>query len=192
MKTALGLAALLFLFSATVSAQPYATLGVIDVQEGAGVSPGIGYRIGKYFAAETAYFSLGEVRHDSSNTSSPDFLSTVNESESWKLKGFRLSALGSVPVGNFSVLGRVSAYRLNGDHRRQVNAHTPTSSSSSATTDSGSGWTPGLGIGIAYNFSPNIQVRAMLERIGNKSGMFGNGNDLGALNTKSFDVVITF
>lgn len=190
MKTVL--AALLFFFAANVSAQPYVTLGVVDAKEAAAISPGLGYRFGKFFSAEAGYFSLSEVQHSSSVTASPDFLSTVNDHESWKLKGFRLSALGSFPIGNFSALGRVSVYRLNGEHHRQIDTHTPASSSSEATTDSGSGWAPGLGLGVAYNFSPNIQVRAMLERIGNKSGMFGNGNDLGAINTKSVDVVIAF
>lgn len=182
-------------------AQPYVGAGVSTMKVEGGraqsfVQPAIGYSLGA-LSVEAAYLNPGEVRESNSSASSANFLSTATASEHWKLKGARVSALYSLKVsGAASLVGRLSAYRLDGEYSASATAtsFTPAGvvSSSSGSSQSGSGWVGGAGVGASYDVGKEFQGRMMFERVGSKAGMFGPGQDLGASSVLTLEAAYRF
>lgn len=112
-----------------------------------------GYQFNKYFGIEGAYINLGSYAASNGNTIEP--------------AGWGISLIGTVPLGsNFSLLGRISEYRM----RQKMN---PTGVADNT-------WSPSFGAGLKYDFSPNFFGRAEYERIqsmgSNNSTIENNSN----------------
>jgi len=200
MKRTIAAIAVLAL-SSLAQAQPYVSGGTNSTSVGVSYSSNrvepddvsvfvaLGYRWSKYFAAEVANFTPGSLRDQTllvQPTSSTPMLWTETK-RTWKANGFRLSALGTIPLtDHWAVLGRVSAYHLRTESSTSFksmqddgNPVTPLSVSGSSSNASASTVVPGYGLGIEarVGYTP-VYVRASVEQIHLRPGMFGDGNDL--------------
>jgi opacity protein-like surface antigen len=112
-----------------------------------------GFQFNRNFAIEFTYINLGSYNVSNGNTIEP--------------AGWGISLVGTVPLGNnFSLLGRISEYRM----RQKMNP--------SGVDDNT--WSPSFGAGLKYDFSPNVFGRAEYERIqsmgSNQSTIDNNSN----------------
>jgi hypothetical protein len=141
-------------FAGNVSAQPYLTLGITQAEakldgtasrESSRPTVGAGYRFTEHLALEASYLRLGN--HGA-----------------WTAKGAGLAAVGTLPMGRWSLLGKVGIYSL--ESERTVAASG--GPSIGTTTSEGLGNRAVLGIGAGYSLSERLQVRAMLEQVDGK------------------------
>jgi hypothetical protein len=165
-------AALLLALSLPAAGQPYLVIGIAQVEAKlAGLVEreiavpifGLGYHFTENFAVEASYLRLG------------------NYSEmggTWTAKGPGLAAIGTLPMGRWSLLGKLGFYALDSEH-------TIASSGGGITTSEDLGNRAVLGIGAAYSLSQHLQVRAMLEQ------MDGMG-ELDRLRLFTMGMVVTF
>lgn len=159
----------------------------------------LGYRWSNHFAVEAATFSPDTVKNLELATRpavfQQDFLHRV-----WSIKGYRLSALGTIPVSEkFALLGRISAYHLKaklaGTSQSVLDDGdllTPVIVTSSAFGSSTTELVPGYGLGIEWTPIRQVSVRLSVERVKLKAGMFGAGNDLEHLSTTTFELLHQF
>jgi len=194
-------AAVLAALTGAAQAQPYISVGTNATSVGVSypsnrveaddvsVFAALGYRWSRYVAAEVATFTPGSLRDQTllvQPTSSTPMLWTETK-RSWKANGFRLSVLGTIPLtDHWALLGRLSAYHLRTESSTSFksmqddgNPTTPLSVSGSSSNASASTVVPGYGLGIEarVGYTP-VYVRASVEQIHLRSGMFGAGNDL--------------
>lgn len=163
------LAALALAFAGSAHAQGYAGLGfstaASDLRgasaDGSASEFVLGYRLTKHFAAELSYLD-GDGRTDlipQGSTSSMLF---------WKSRGPGIAAVGILPVGAFSLVGKVGAYRLKTSLRELV---TGPGGTLSDTTTTASDWQSTFGFGAQYALTDGVSLRAMLERIDSKGDL---------------------
>jgi OOP family OmpA-OmpF porin len=98
-----------------------------------------GYQINRHFGVELGYSQLGEV-----SGNEPGLGSFTVESKAWDLVG-----VGILPVADkFSLVGKIGVYKADSD----------LSDSSASASDSNSDLT--YGVGVQYDFSRNLGLRA--------------------------------
>lgn len=116
-----------------------------------------GYRIMKYLAVEGAYTNFGDVTARSTITApAPGTLNLKVETQAWSL-----SALGILPLNDkFSLFGRLGFNVSNSDVSVSATGSGTTYSSSDSDNDTGVLY----GLGAAYHFTPNVNLRAEWER----------------------------
>ncbi len=160
--------AALFVVSSPVFAQGYVGVGLgqssADVEAvdfGPGVTASIddtdtafkifaGYAINPNFALEAGYTDLGEV--------GVDYTDGINwVKERYEVNAFYVSAIGSVPVGQANLFAKFGFARWDLDG----SASASTGASASA---SWSGTDPLLGIGVSFNATDVLMLRAEFER----------------------------
>ncbi len=142
-----------------------ATTSIVDDNRDFGYKLFAGYRFNQYFALEGGYFNLGQF----------GFVSTTNPAGTLtgkiKLQGFNLDAVGILPLSErFSAFGRVGLqYARAKDDFNGTGGVVVLDSSPSKTAPSYK-----TGLGIQYDFNPNVGLRGELERyrvndaVGNK------------------------
>ena len=109
-----------------------------------------GYQLNQYFGAELVYANLGEYNFSTGGTVD--------------IHGWGLALVGALPLGkDFSLLGRLGEYRM-----RESGFGTAENS-----------WSPNFGIGLKYDFNPNLSGRAEVERFTNM------GSNTNTISTKA-------
>lgn len=178
------LGAILFCFMSAAFAEGYGYLGVSKLS-GGGVNNGgaaafaAGYQFGRYFAAEVGYFDPGTVRHVETPTTRADH----------DLRGISLLAVGRIPLtSSLSLMASGGGYYLRGEYE----AGSTVTGGTVTDSGSGNGFSPSLGFGLLYTFADHAALRAMWERIKTKSGLFGDGHDLGDMNRSTIALQVIF
>lgn len=110
-----------------------------------------GYQFNPYFGLELAWVDLGTAKYSGSFAGFPVTGGSV------KTDGFNFSAVGTYPFGSgFAVFGKVGAFAWE-SRQNDVTAGTPFSNKES-------GGDVFFGVGVSYDFTRNIGVRAEWER----------------------------
>jgi len=115
-----------------------------------------GYRFNRYFALEAGYFNLGQFGFTSTTTPAGTLTGEI------KLQGLNLDAVGILPLAeSFSVFGRVgwnyAEARDNFTNTGAVAVPTDPNPSKRDTNYK-------LGLGLQYNFTESLGMRAEVER----------------------------
>ncbi len=100
-----------------------------------------GFKFNQYVAAEVGYADLGEVT-----------ASALGISATAEVDGFQVAAVGSYPIEQFSLLGKVGIYAWDGEISTTVGNF----------DDDGTDIM--FGLGGAFRFTPEISVRGEWER----------------------------
>ena len=109
-----------------------------------------GYMFNRHFGVEAAYVNFGEA------TYSGDFFGAPVTGGKIEIDGFNLSAIGSLPITEqFSIFGKVGLFLWDAE------ASDTTAGFPFSAKDDGSDLS--FGIGLGYNFSRNLGVRAEWE-----------------------------
>jgi OOP family OmpA-OmpF porin len=109
-----------------------------------------GYMFNRNFGVEGAYVNLGEVSYSGNFGGAPVTGGKV------ELDGFNIAALGAFPINEqFSVFGKVGLFMWNAD------ASDTTGGAAFSASDDGTDIS--FGVGVAYNFTRNLGVRAEWE-----------------------------
>jgi OOP family OmpA-OmpF porin len=110
-----------------------------------------GYMFNRHFGVEGAYVNLGEVSY------SGDFFGDLVTGGKVEVSGFNVAALGSYPISEqFSVFGKIGLFIWEAE-ASDTTGGVPFSDEADGTDIS-------FGIGLGYNFSRNLGVRAEWER----------------------------
>jgi opacity protein-like surface antigen len=118
----------------------------------------IGYQIGKSVAVELAYVNFGE--YDMSASGAITGFPATGNSET-KIKGYNLSLLANFPVNEkFSFLARAGVFRWDYKTSATVSAMGLTEGDSESAT----GTDLASGLGVQYDFSNTLGVRAEWQR----------------------------
>lgn len=146
------------------------------------IALGVGFAISRYWAAEAVYLDLGQVHQQSATfRAGANSGNRVNE---WDASGFGLALRASYPLPyGFALFGKAALYRIDGGFRTATLILAPNGQlvSSTSSSASGSGTVPALGFGASYAVTARLSARATFERFADKSGLFGDGNDLEAI-----------
>ncbi len=110
----------------------------------------LGYKYSRYLAVEGEYVDFGRA---------DVFASPANLSSSFRGTGFGVDTIATLPIAGFSFYGRLGAYR--GDARGGFAAYS-TSLLADPQLTRGARWRYGLG--VRYDFTKSLGVRAELER----------------------------
>lgn len=123
-----------------------------------------GYQFNRNFALELGYINLGEARV--AGTVPP--FGTV--SATFESTAFDLVAVGSMPIADrFSIYGKIGLYRADTDVDVAVGAGAGTESDTNADIT--------FGIGVRYDFTRNLGVRAEWQRYSDvTAGEFGESD----------------
>ena len=130
------------------------TTGLIDSGSVDGKDSGFkifgGYMFNRHFGVEGAYVDLGEVSYSGTFGGAPVTGGTV------EVSGFNISALGSFPVTEqFSVFGKIGMFIWDAE-ANDTTGGLPFSGSEDGTDVS-------FGVGVGYQFTRNLGVRAEWE-----------------------------
>src|SRR5512145_941088 len=110
-----------------------------------------GYMFNRYFGVEGAYVDLGEASY------SGDFFGSPVTGGKVETSGFSVSALGSYPVTEqFSIFGKIGVFFWEAE-ANDTTGGIPFSDKIDGTDVS-------FGVGVNYNFTQNLGVRAEWER----------------------------
>jgi OOP family OmpA-OmpF porin len=110
-----------------------------------------GYMFNRHFGVEGAYVDLGEVSY------SGNFGAALVSGGKVEVSGFNVAALGSYPISEqFSVFGKIGLFIWEAE-ASDVTAGVPFTTANDGTDLS-------FGIGVSYNFTRNLGVRAEWER----------------------------
>ena len=124
-----------------------------------------GYQINRYFSAEVRYVRLGEYNAQLSVPGIGALFTNI------QISGWGAALVGALPLGkDFSLLGRIGETRLR-ETRGNCNICTGQTLNSSDNI-----WSPSFGIGLKYDFNPNLSARGEVERftkIGSTDNTFG-------------------
>jgi OOP family OmpA-OmpF porin len=123
-----------------------------------------GYQFHRNWAVEGTYYDLGRFDASGFVTASPATPASV----SVKVKGWGLAAVGILPLQqNFSLFGKLGGFWSDSSASASVGGFR------AAVDDSNSDWLGG--IGVMYNFSRNLGVRAEAEFIGSDVQFYSIG-----------------
>ena len=136
-------------------AADFTAVSLDDHNKNTGFKIYTGYQFNRYFALEGGYFNLGQVGYDAATTP----LGNLNGK--LKYQGLNLDALGFLPLGaRFSLFGRVGlTYGQTKDSftgTGQVDVMDPNPSQHA--------FNPKVGVGLQYEVSHRIALRAEVER----------------------------
>lgn len=110
-----------------------------------------GYMFHPNFGVEAAYIDLGEV------TYSGEFFGSPVTGGKVEVSGFNISALGNYPVSEqFSVFGKIGLFIWDAE-ASDITGGAPFSTKEDGTDIS-------FGLGVGYNFTRNLGIRAEWER----------------------------
>lgn len=110
-----------------------------------------GYLFNRHFGIESAYVNLGEASY------SGDFFGAAVTGGTVKVSGFNIAALGSYPINEqFSLFGKIGLFMW----EAKANDTTAGLGAFSATQD---GTDVSFGLGVGYDFTRNLGVRAEWE-----------------------------
>lgn len=112
-----------------------------------------GYQINKYFGAELGYVDFGKA------TATGTF-GGVPASADIKVKAWEI--LG---VGTFPITGGLSAYGKAGFARWDIDSSATFGGAAGSFSDNGTDFT--FGLGVKYDFTPNLAARAEFQRYNN-------------------------
>jgi hypothetical protein len=200
------IAALLLAFALPAAGQVYLFAGTALTSASTGdpyadrdsrvfLLPGIGYRINKHLAIETAWVDPGKVLDSFQQDHGVPGQSTIT-SRAWSVDGGRISLVGNADLGSgFSLLGAVNVYRLNGKLREEIVVVTASPSSSTVLasgTRSGHDTLLGTGVGLAYALPQRMRVQVMLDWVNTGTAVFGGGVDAVRLRTFSISLIKDF
>jgi len=166
-----------------------------------------GYQFNRYFSIEALYQPLGQYARSGSNRGLVDpnlvedvglgghtYLS-ISDTDTLKLQGYGLTALGSYPVANYIyLLGKVGAFYWTGT----LNRSTTFSSSANSKTvlktiqseESGSGYSPIYGVGLRIDVSRSLSVRGEWSHISDIGSGLSTGKSYA--NITSFSAQINY
>ena len=108
----------------------------------------LGYNYSRYFSVRGEFVDFG--------TGPALFASPANLASAFRSTGFGVDTVATVPWHSFSFYGKLGAYR--GEARNEFTAY----STSLLSDPSRTRWRYGLG--VRYDFTPTLGVRADLER----------------------------
>lgn len=134
------------LYSRAIATAPFGLDPAVDN----GYRLKLGYKYSRYLAVEGEYVDFGR---------SDVFASPANLSSSFRGTGFGVDTIATLPIAGFSFYGRLGAYR--GDARGGFAAYS-TSLLADPHLTRGTRWRYGLG--VRYDFTKSLGVRAELER----------------------------
>jgi OOP family OmpA-OmpF porin len=110
-----------------------------------------GYMFNRHFGVEGAYVNLGEVSYSGSFFGDPVTGGKV------EVTGFNVAAMGSYPISEqFSVFGKIGLFIWEAE-ASDITGGEPFSDKADGTDIS-------FGLGVGYNFTRNLGVRAEWER----------------------------
>lgn len=135
------------LYSRAVSLAPF---GLASATEGVRVK--LGYKYSRYLAVEGEFVDFGRSPADI-------FASPGNLATGFRSTGFGVDTIATLPISRFSLYGRLGAYR--GDARGGFEAYS-TSLLADPSFTRGTRWRYGLG--VRYDFTSALRVKAELER----------------------------
>lgn len=137
-----------------------------------------GYQFNKNFAVETGYFNLGKFTY---GTSMPG--GTLNGR--YEIEGVNVDLVGTMPLGTkWSALARVGV-----QHANTRDAFTGPGLPASASNDNSSrANNVKVGLGVQYEITPSVLVRAEAERFRVRDGIATNGD----VNYYSMSLVFPF
>jgi OOP family OmpA-OmpF porin len=122
-----------------------------------------GYQFHRNFAVEGTYYDFGKFSANGVVTGTADPASV-----STRLKGWGLAGVGILPLQqNFSLFGKLGGFWS--DSKASATA----GRFAAAVDDSSSEWL--LGVGVSYNFSRNVGVRAEAEWVGSDTALYSVG-----------------
>jgi hypothetical protein len=128
---------------------------LLDSPPAFGVDPGyrakLGYKASRYFAVEGEYVDFGRPAAEL-------FASPGNLASQFRSTGFGVDTIAMLPLWRFSLYGRMGAYR--GDARGGFGYSTALLPADQFTR--GTRWR--YGMGVRYDFTKSLGVRAELER----------------------------
>jgi OOP family OmpA-OmpF porin len=144
----------------------FSTTSIADDSKGVGYKVFGGWRINKYFAVEGGYFDLGKFGFKATTVPAGTFNGDI------KVRGVNLDLVGFVPIGEkFSLFGRVGAdYAEAKDHFTGTGLVTVTGNPNPSKRAANYKF----GVGVQYDFSTALSLRAEAERyriddaVGNK------------------------
>jgi OOP family OmpA-OmpF porin len=129
---------------------PLITSGTVDGKDTAFKVFG-GYMFNRHFGVEGAYVNLGEASY------SGDFFGLPVTGGKVEVSGFNVAALGSYPITEqFSVFGKIGLFIWESE-ASDTTGGLPFSNQADGTDIS-------FGLGVGYNFTRNLGVRAEWER----------------------------
>jgi len=109
----------------------------------------LGYNYSRYFAVTSEFIDFGRAPADI-------FASPGNLASAFRSSGFGVDAVATLPLWRFSFYGRMGAYR--GDARDPFNTY------STALLDSARSTRWRYGLGVRYDITRSLGVRAEMER----------------------------
>ena len=125
------------------------TAGTVDGKDSAFKIFG-GYMFNRHFGIEGAYVDLGEVSY------SGNFFGTPVTGGRVEVSGVNISALGALPINEqFSVFGKIGLFLWDAE-ANDTTGGAPFSAKEDGTDLS-------FGVGVSYNFTRNLGVRAEWE-----------------------------
>ncbi|HET9652881.1 MAG TPA: outer membrane beta-barrel protein [Usitatibacter sp.] len=110
----------------------------------------LGYKYSRYFAVESEFI-------DATHGTADVFASPGNLSSAFRSTGYGVDTVATLPVWRFSFYGRMGAYR--GDLRNAFSAY-----STSLVGDSARGSRWRYGLGMRYDITKSLGLRAEMER----------------------------
>lgn len=154
---------------------------------------GGGVRLSRNIAIEAGYKDFGELENFAAG-----FTSGANNGQhfsKWDISTLHASLIGSVHVQrNLSLLAVGRIYRMTGKFSTETTLFDPITRavvSRTGDTTKANATVPAIGFGVAYDLSPQLQLRAIYEQWKPKAGMFGAGNDLDRVRSWSIGAAFT-
>lgn len=163
-----------------------------------------GYQFNRYFAIEALYQPLGEYTRKGSNRGLVDPSKTraaglgtraslsISDVDRLKLQGYGLAALATIPVANYIyVLGKLGGFYWDGSLDRSTTfSANGVDFKTLTSTESGSGYSPMLGVGLRIDVKRGLSVRAEWSHISSIGGGLSTGKSYA--NVSSFSAQINF
>ena len=138
--------------------QPLIHAAALAYASDSGMRLKLGYKYSRFLAVEGEYVDFG--RSPASLFASPATLASA-----FRSTGFGVDTVATLPLWRFSFYGRMGAWR--GDARTGFGAY-----STSLLSDSTRGTRWRYGLGMRYDFTPALGIRADLERYTPLGSMF--------------------
>lgn len=167
--------------AAAATAEGFNLIGSSESRGETSLTLGAGYQITPRIAVEGSWLDTGQLHQQSVTfTSGPNSGNRVKE---WEASAYGIAAVGNLPLGRgFAALGKIAVYRVDGDYRTNTLILAPPPSNAivlrTRESSSGSATVPSIGLGLSYQVMRELEARGMIELWQDKSGAFGEGNDL--------------
>jgi OOP family OmpA-OmpF porin len=127
-----------------------------------------GYQLNKYYAVEAGYFDLGQFGYTATTTPAGSQTGTI------KLRGVNFDVVGSMPVSEkFSVLGRLG---VNYAQAKDTFTSTGAVSTPASPAPKKSAANYKAGLGLQYDFTRSLGLRAEAERYRINDGVENRGD----------------